>query len=626
MEESGQITGAQWKRAWRIITWAGFLGSTYYLLCINGAPRVKYLTELGATPFHFGLITTLGSLVLALQILGSAIGSRVRSRKYLWISLAVAHRLAFLGVLLAPLLFAGPSLRIAWVLLVLVVHDGLNQTATPIWWSWMADLVPKETMSQHWAARQRVITGATIAVMLLIAFGFHWFETNDRVILGFTILGGLGVVVGVIDILMFVAVPEPPYERIEQNVPLRKIVLQPLFDRDFRRFLVFMGYWQFAVFLAAPFFGLYLLEDVGYSVRTVQLLGTASALGVVLSSFFWGLACDVYGYRPLLQVLSVAKLFTPLAYLLAPRTPAVGIAYFVVVWFIDGILNAGMALAFQGPLLKFTPRRNRAMYIAAANFLTIGVMASIAPAFAGWLIETVNAMGASIAGLGRVNGYHVAFAASLALRATAFPLAGRIVEPAAGPVRQVVPQLFSVRSVRTAKWAHLLHRSRDERKRLRAASTLGELRSPMGVSELIAALRDPCRAVRDTAADSLGKIGASEAAQSLVDALFDAESGIQTPAARALGRIGGVDSLRGLLRYVRTRKTEAVADAVESLARIGDDAAILPLICLFDEVQDEALRGQIATALAKLGETDSLEEVIDILHGRRPPMPQQVIK
>ena len=60
------------------------------------------------------------------------------------------------------------------------------------------------------------------------------------------------------------------------------------------------------------------------------------------------------------------------------------------------------------------------------------------------------------------------------------------------------------------------------------------------------------------------------------------KSGIQSPAARALGRIGGVDSLGALLRYLHSREIEALADTVDSLARIGDDAAVLPLVYLFD--------------------------------------------
>jgi len=624
MTDSEGLTGREWRRAWRIITWAGFLGSTYYLLCVAGAPRVKYLTELEATPFDFGLISTLGAVVLAFQIVGSMLSNRVTHRKVLWVTLALIHRLLFLGVLLAPLLSANPRFRIVWILVVLFCHDSLAQVSVPIWFSWMADIVPKESMSRHWAARQRIITLATIFVMIAIAFGFDYFEKADQVILGFSILGCLGVLLGAIDILLFLRVPEPPHERVE-NVPWRQVLLQPIRDRDFRRFLVFMGYWHFAVFLAAPFFGLYVLDDLEYSVRTVQLLGVAGALGVVVSSRFWGLVCDVYGYRPVLQILTVAKAFTPAAYLLAPRNPEIGVTYFAVIWFIDGVMNSGLMLAFQGPLLKSTPRRNRTMYIAAAYFLAIGVMASIAPAFSGYMIKTVNASDASTGWLARINGYHVAFALSLILRGAAYPLAGRIIEPTAGPIRAVLAQVFSLNSLRVPGLTHKLQEGRREAARVRAAKILGTLRSPMAVGELINALRDESHAVRDAAAGALGEIGSSQAIQPLVDALFDTKSGIQSPAARALGRIGGVDSLRALLRYLHGREPEALAETVDALAHIGDEAALLPLILFFNEAEDETRQRRAAGALARLSRADSLEEVVEMLHARRP-LSQQIIR
>lgn len=624
MNEPEQLSAPEWRRTWRIITWAGFLGSTYYLLCINGIPRVKYLTELGATPFDFGLISTLGALVLSFQIIGSMVANRLARRKKAWIILAVSHRLSFAGVLVAPLLFSEPRLCILWILCVLFSHDALAQCSVPLWFSWMADLVPKETMSRHWAARQRIITAATIVVMLLIALSFGYFESAGRVILGFTILAFMGIVLGVIDIFMFLAVPEPEHERVER-IEWRKVLLQPILDRDFRGFLIFMGYWHFAVFLAAPFFGLYILEELGYSVRTVQLLGTAAALGVVISSHFWGLACDVFGYRPMLQILTVLKLFTPAAYLLAPHNPAIAVWYFAVVWFIDGIINSGLTLSIQGPLLKFTPRQNRAMYIAAANFLAIGIMASVAPALSGYTITAINAKDISIGGFGTLNGYHVAFAASLVLRVCAFPLAARIVEPAAAPVSAVVRHIFSLNAFRTTKWVHQLHEATDTRRRIFAAQRLGELHSPMAIGELCSALRDTSHAVRDAAAEALGKLGSHESTEALVDALFDSNRGIQSPAARALGRIGGINSLRGLLRYLHNRQPDALMDTVDSLVAIGDDAAILPLICLFNETEDAALRVHITRALGQLSQVDSLEEVVDLLHARRP-ISQQIIK
>ncbi|MFC1601408.1 HEAT repeat domain-containing protein, partial [Candidatus Sumerlaeota bacterium] len=85
-----------------------------------------------------------------------------------------------------------------------------------------------------------------------------------------------------------------------------------------------------------------------------------------------------------------------------------------------------------------------------------------------------------------------------------------------------------------------------------------------------------------------------------------------------LGRIGGHDSLRALLTSLRDQDARTLGTIINSLGRINDSAAIVPLICLFDEVEDDELSRRIATTLRKLGEAESTEAVLQLLRERRP--------
>lgn len=609
------------RRAWRIVTWAGLLGSTYYVLCINGAPRIKFLTELHASAAHFGLISGLASFALVFQIIGSLITNRLNRRKPLWMLLAVAHRLVYIGVLLAPILFLKSGWRIAWIIVILIIHDTLAQSSTPLWLSWMADLVPRETMTRYWASRQRFITAINMIIMLMVGFGFHYFEQTHQIILGYTLFAGLGIVIGVIDILLFFGVPEPPNERVHQTHWL-KTLMEPLRDREFRPFLFFQGYWKFAVFTAAPFFGLFMIAQLRLSVMTVQWLGISSALGMAGSSRFWGILCDTYGYRPALRILSMAKVTTPLAFIFAPMNSRFLIPYLIVVMFVDGVLNSGMNLTTQGYLLKATPKRNRSMYIAATNFSAAGLVAAIAPYFSGLLIDFLNRWPPVVSGPYHFGGYHAVFALSAVLRLLAFPFAARIREAKSVPTRIVLRQLLSKDFFLVSRLIYQLHESPDERRRLEAAQRLGILRHPMAIEELIHALDDPSVTVREAGAEALGRIGVAQAAEPLARALFDPESHIQPQAARALGRIGGVQSLKALLASLRDSAPEVIVETIDSLAALGHDAAILPLICLFHEVEAADIRRRIAAALGRLCQVDSVDEVFALLHARAPTQTQ----
>lgn len=615
-EPHNGISPSQMKRAWFFVTWAGFLGCSYFLINIQGAPRIKFLTELGATAFDFGLIQLLVSVALVFQIVGSLVGNRIRHRKAVWMTFAIIHRLSFVAVALAPVFIEDARWRMAWILFVLFFHDALAQTATPIWFSWMADLVPKESLNRYWATRQRTINAAAILVMVAIAVGFSYFEVAGRVMLGFALLAVIGVALGVMDILMFLWVPDITHERVE-NTGWFDTVLQPVRDGKFRPFLAFMGYWHFAVFAAQPFFGLYMIERLGLTVMAVQLLATAAALGATITSGYWGLVCDRYGYRPTLQFLSQAKALTPFAFLFMPvASPTVSTVLLSVVLFFDGVWNAGMALGLQGVLLRDTPRRNRTMYMAAANFIAIGVMASLSPLFAGYFISWLKA-DIAVGNL-TFNSYQIVFAGSVALHALAFPLAARIHEPGAAPLRTMARQAFSREAFKVPRLLAKFHESSESATRIVAVEGLGSLHSPMAIGDLIRALRDTDRGVREAAAEALGKIGASEAATALGNALLDPSLGVQSPAARALGRIGGADSLKPLLRSLSNLGPAALGEVIDALVHIGDDVAVLPLVCLFNEVQDESMRVHIAWALAQLNQLETADEVMPLLIARTP--------
>jgi MFS family permease len=608
----------QFARSWRLVTVAGALGASYYTICIASAPRVKFLTSLGATAFDFGLMATLGSVALIFQVASGYLCSRVRSRKRAWFGVVLTHRMMFAGVLAAPFFFTSDAARIVWIVAIQFLHDSLANLGTPMWFSWMSDIVPGEALNRHWASRQRFTTGAAIAASVLLAMVFDWFEAAGHAVGGFVILGAIGTLMGVVDILLFIPVPEPPWqvpsgdESAEPPPGLFQALLQPVRDPQFRPFLVFSSYYYFAALVAWPFFALYMVDFLKVGARDVQLMLAAQPLGVVLSTRFWGLLCDTYGQRPVLQLALLGKAVFPLAFIVAPMHQGAAIAILTLALFLDGLIDAGMLLAMQGMLLKHTPRRSRSMYLAAFNFLSLGLAAGSAPLLAGWMIDAMKGMTWSV-GVYVFGGFHVAFLISLLMRFGAYWLTPRLHDPQGVPLATMLRHLKGVNLPRATRELWRLNMAEEGEERVLAAHRLGRLHSPLAIRDLIRALRDADLAVRDAAAGALAMIGTAEASQPLAAALLDTVPGVRSRAARILGEIGDGASLRALLQGLGELDEEVLGEVVDSLAKIGDWAAILPLMCLFDRVQSPPLREKIAAALGRLSEIQSTDEVMELL-------------
>jgi hypothetical protein len=297
--------------------------------------------------------------------------------------------------------------------------------------------------------------------------------------------------------------------------------------------------------------------------------------------------------------------------------------------FFDGTLNSGLTLAQQGTMLKYFPRRNRTMYIATTNFLSTGITGAVAPYVAGVVITRLMSLGVSFeVGIYTFTGFHLIFLISAVLRAGANLFAARIQEPGSLDARALLSILRRTNPITITSALYRLQEAREagrDEELARAAERLGELRSPLAIRELVPLLQHELRPVRRAAAEALGKIGAAEASEPLAQALFQPDLEIQTPAARALGEIGDFRSLKALIEGLRRLDSEALCETIDSLALIGDGAAILPLVCLYQDVEDPALRRQIAAALRKLCKTESVEEVVAILsptrHSQGTPRP-----
>ncbi|HPK03334.1 MAG TPA: MFS transporter [Candidatus Sumerlaeota bacterium] len=610
------LSPTQFRQTWRVVTWAGMFGAAYYTLCVTGAPRVKFLTEIGASPFHFGLIATIGSLAILFQLFGGLLTNHVSRRKPVWMAVALTHRLIFAGVLAAPLLFDSTGGRILCVMIVLALHDGIAQLGAPMWLTWMSDLVPADAMNRHWGGRQRVTTLSIILTSILIVFAFDYFESSGRIILGFMLIGGLGIAVGVADVLLFLKVPEPPNE-YDLSRRFHEILLQPLLDRRYRAFVLFSAYYWFSVMVAWPFFTLYMVDFLGVSSRMTQLILAAGPLGILLATRFWGLMCDNYGQRPVLQLTIIGKTLFPLAFILAPPNEAAAITILAMAMFLDGLIDGGVLLALQGIMLKHSPRLNRSMYVAATQFFSLGVAGGIAPLLAGWGIDAMQGRTVQ-AGPYLLGGFHLAFLISLLMRLGAFYLAAKLNEPLAMPLGKLLRHMLTFKLLRVSRLLWTLSEAEEADRRVEAARKLGELRSPLAIRDLIHALDDPAAAVREAAGDALTRIAAAETTGPLAEALINPTSPIRPQAARLLGRIGDLDSMKALLTSLEDVDPAVLGEVVDALGQIGDWSAILPLIMLYDRVEDPDLSHRIVDAMMRLSESESEEETLALLSNSRP--------
>ncbi len=393
----------------RRVTW----GACLFMVFNTGvtSPMItKFIEQLGATPTQIGFYSGIPMIALGMQFVGAILARRMRARKPWFMAWMIASRFLYLPVFLVPILI--PSLRnpagVNWMISLLFLSNLLNHMATPLWYSWMGDLLPPSMISRYWGARQ-TWGSAVWAVSYLVVMLLSWVEPLPFYPLVAAVVA-VSVVVGVWDICLFARVYEPPPVLHPPEHPWR-IFLQPLADPLYRQLVAFFSAWNAATFCAAAFMGFYAFKVLDMPVWQVTLVWCGQGLGTTVSANGWGRLASRRGSVFVLRVCFLFKIWIALAFFLA--TPGNAFVLLGVVMFFDGMWNAAYGVGQNGVMFHAAPTKNRAMFVAAMNGIS-GLVGGLGAMVAGKFLDAGPAVYA--APWGSMNPYQVLFLASTLMR------------------------------------------------------------------------------------------------------------------------------------------------------------------------------------------------------------------
>lgn len=455
----------------RNIIIAGCLGMAYTQLTLSAA-SIEYVRQLGGNGLHIGILNALPVALLGFQFAAALIANHLTYRRTLWMTLAILQRAIVVPVACGPLLWPELGDR-TWIWLFLLTI-GLNQAilhfCTPLWLSWMGDYLPHGDLNSYWGRRERWLQWSAACSLFLGALLL--FQSGLDIRVGYPVLCAIAGVLGIIDILMFLRIEEPPVTKLPQP-SLWKVLVGPFLHRGFRSFIGFMCYWHFCAMIGATFISLYLLDYIGMSLFGVLSLWTWSWVGGALASRWFGALGDRFGNKPLLVLCVIFKSLNMIGLLSIPRDPSIAFAVLVPIFMFDAALNAGFAIATNGFLLKNSPAANRTMFIASGTAMA-GMVGGVTAILAGAIQAALQDWSPVLWGYSWST-YHLFFLVSLLLRFYAVTLVIRIHEPTSHDAIQVVTYFVGTTPLRIIRYPIGLYRARfaasaaEERKSKRKA-------------------------------------------------------------------------------------------------------------------------------------------------------------
>jgi len=350
---------------------------------------VAYALIFDASNLVIGMLAALPFLTQFTQLPAIILIEKLRRRRLTsWMFAAVSRPM--LLVMASAAFVASPAWALTLLTVGLTLRYALGAVVACGWSSWIRDLVPDEMMGRYFARRIMYMTALGIPLSLAAALFVDnwkawWPEGQAYAYSGLLMVAFVG---GAYSVYCMGRIPEPKMPPAGATLNLREQLAAPFRDLNFRRLIMFLGSWNFAVNLAAPFFAVYLFKRLDFSLTMVTMLTLLSQVANILVLRQWGAIADRFSNKsvlkvsaPLFIVCIFAWTFTTL-----PDKHALTVPLLVVIHIFTGIATAGVSLSTNNITLKLAPRGRAASYLVAISLVN-SMAAGIAPVLGGLTVD-----------------------------------------------------------------------------------------------------------------------------------------------------------------------------------------------------------------------------------------------
>ncbi|WP_375427443.1 MFS transporter [uncultured Sphingomonas sp.] len=350
----------------------------------SGVVLLALALHIGATGVQIGILAAVPLLTQVLQAPTVKLVEHVRKRRLISVAAVFGARLA-LPVYAAVPFVADRDVAVATLIAAALVHYGLNAIGACTWNSWMRDLIPPDRLGRFFSRRAfygtLVSVVATVAAAGALALAGGSRGAGDRV---FCALYLFGFACGLLSTASLARVPEPQMPPPGPTAPLHRLLWHPLRDRNFGNMLRYLASWQFAVNLATPFFTVYLVRELGFSMSFVLMLSVVSQLANVAVIRGWGALGDRFSNKSILATATPLFIASILGISLTSQIAGTEarVAYLALLHVAMGAAGAGVGLASGNIVMKLSPAGSATSYMATTA-LVGAVAAGLAPVVGG---------------------------------------------------------------------------------------------------------------------------------------------------------------------------------------------------------------------------------------------------
>jgi MFS family permease len=437
-----KISKPEIRTSLRALTFESVFATVFYSI-IGSALLTNFLLELGAGPVKIGLLASIPQLVNLLQPLGAYLVDR--SPSFNWFSMCIFVPSRLLWVILVPAIWLVTSVTsditgdqvVLLTLGIILVTNIIEALGRAPFLGWTAVLVPQRLRGRYFGFRNSLVSLTNLVGVPLLGLAVSTWPGGT--LQGYGVVLVLGIVFGLSSLVsqFWLTDVNPQLLKVAHSETSQPqptgIDLSFLKDTNFLKFVFYIAIWCFAVNVSAPFFNLYMLDNLEIDVSLVTIYTGISTGANMLLLLLWGKLADRIGNRPLLVFVGLLVGVTPLLWLGTGADPISLWVWLPLLHVLTGGTWAAIDLCTNNLMMAVAPVGNLSKYFAIT-----GAVAGVSGAIG----ITIGSFLATLAGGGGLLGL---FVLSGVLRLFALLPLLFVQEERSVPLAQLMGVLFPVR-------------------------------------------------------------------------------------------------------------------------------------------------------------------------------------
>lgn len=255
---------------------------------IGGNFFTGFLLLMNADDSFMGLVTMAGLIGNLLQILSPLLLERFQSRKVLLIySRAAIYFFNIVIISIVPLMPFANGIKLMLILSVVLFINLINAVSAPGFAVWHIKSIPENIRANYFSFF--TITNGIVIYTVILAFSkiVDYFKTSGNEMEGLLFLRAIALLLCLADIFFLFKVKEYPNQSSGTKLNLINILINPFKEKKYLVTVLIACLWSYSASLPGPYFGVYMLKDLGVSYSFLNIINMFNIPVLILLTPLW---------------------------------------------------------------------------------------------------------------------------------------------------------------------------------------------------------------------------------------------------------------------------------------------------------------------------------------------------